>query len=47
MYIVNIYFTCAKQTYRGSFDLVDLGLAVKRGEKYAKVELYKEWRLVD
>lgn len=42
-----IELTYNKQTYRGSFDLVDLGLAVKRGEQYPKVSLYKEWRLVD
>lgn len=42
-----IELTYNKQAYRGSFDLVDLGLAAKRGEKNAQVRLYKEWRLAD
>lgn len=42
-----VELTYEGKIYRGSFDLVDLGLAVKRGEKNAQVKLYKEWRLVD
>lgn len=42
-----VELTYEGKIYRGSFDLVDLGHAVKRGEKYPKVRLYKEWRLVD
>lgn len=43
-----VELTYNKQTYRGSFDLVDLGLAMKRGEKYPKVKLYRQkWLVVD